>query len=141
MTPDTLRGASGAFSFQDYSVEPETPYAYRIVTFLNGGREEIHALTGPYRIDRVPFTADQNYPNPFMRETTVSFFTPAPRAVAIDVYDVSGRLVTHLGERAYARGTHTLRWAPAERGTAAGVYFCVFRAGNATRTVKMIYIP
>ena len=141
MTSDTLRGASGAFSFQDYSVVPETPYSYRIVTFLNGGREEIHALAGPYRIDRVPFTADQNYPNPFTRETTVSFFTPAPRAVAIDVYDVSGGLVTRLAERTYARGTHTLRWAPAERGTAAGVYFCVFHAGNTTKTVKMIYIP
>lgn len=141
MTPDTLRGASGAFSFQDHSVEPETPYSYRIVTFLNGGREEIQALTGPYRIDWIPFTADQNYPNPFTRETTMSFFVPAPRSVAIEVYDVSGRLVTRIAERTYGRGTHTLRWAPAERVTAAGVYFCVFRAGNVRKTVKMIYIP
>jgi len=141
LRPDTLRGASGAFSSQDYSVVPETAYSYRIVTFLNGGKEEIYILTGPYRISRIPFTADQNYPNPFTRETTVSFFVPAPRSVAIDVYDVSGRLVTRLAEQTYERGTHTLRWVPAERGTAAGVYFCVFRAGNTTKTVKMIYIP
>jgi M6 family metalloprotease-like protein len=141
VTPDTLRGESMVFSFQDFSVEPETPYSYRIVTYLNDGREEIFMLTGPFRIARFPFTADQNYPNPFAGETTVSFFVPGASPVAVDVYDVSGRRVAHLAERSFGRGTHTLRWAPAESGVKAGVYFCVFRAGGAKQSVKMIYTP
>lgn len=141
VTPDTLRSASGSFSFKDFSVEPGRSYAYLIVTYLNGGREEQYMLAGPYGIERFPFVADQNYPNPFARETTLSFFVPEPGSVAIDIYDVSGRRVARLDERRYGRGTQTIRWAPAERGTAAGIYFCVFRAGSATRTIKMIYVP
>ncbi len=137
VTPDTLRSASGSFSFKDTSVEPGTSYSYLIVTFLNGGREERYRLAGPYGFLWFP----QNYPNPFSRETTLSFFMPEPGSVTIDVYDVSGRRVARLDEKLYGRGAQTIRWAPAERGTAAGIYFCVFRAGNATKTIKMIYVP
>ncbi len=141
MTPDTLRSASGVYSFRDDTVQPGVSYAYRIVTYLNGEREEIYMLTGPFRIGRFPFMADQNHPNPFTRETAVSFFVPASRSVFIDVYDVSGRRVAHLGAGVYGRGTHTLRWAPAENGVRAGVYFCVFRAGSERKSIKMIYVP
>ncbi|MGD1049185.1 MAG: M6 family metalloprotease domain-containing protein, partial [Candidatus Krumholzibacteriaceae bacterium] len=141
VTPDTLRSASGDFSFTDATVQPGVPYEYRIVTYLNGGREEIYMLTGPFRIGRFPFMADQNHPNPFTRETALSFFVPSSRAVSIDVYDVAGRRVAHLAGGVYGRGTHTLRWAPAGSGAAAGVYFCVFRAGGERKSVKMIYVP
>ena len=49
VTPDTLRSATGDFSFKDTSVEPGTSYSYLIVTYLNGGREEGYLLPGPYR--------------------------------------------------------------------------------------------
>jgi len=141
ITPDTLRGPSADYAFQDFSVEPERGYSYRIVVYLNDGREEIFTLTGPFSIRTLPFIADQNYPNPFNGETTMSFFVPAAQKVAIDVYDVSGALVEGFGAKEYGRGTHTLRWAPAARNTGAGVYFCVFRAGGATKLIKMVYIP
>ncbi len=137
VTPDTLRSASGSFSFKDTSVEPGTSYSYLIVTYLNGGREERYRLVGPYGFLWFP----QNYPNPFSRETTLSFFMPQPGPVTIDVYDVSGRRVARLDEKSYGRGAQTIRWVPAARGTAAGIYFCVFRAGSATKTIKMIYVP
>jgi len=137
VTPDTLRSASGSFSIKDTAVEPGISYSYLIVTYLNGGREERYRLAGPYGFLWFP----QNYPNPFSRETTLSFFMPQPGSVTIDVYDVAGRRVARLDERTYGRGAQTVRWAPAERGTAAGIYFCVFRAGNVTKTIKMIYVP
>jgi M6 family metalloprotease-like protein len=137
VTPDTLRSASGSFSFKDSSAEPGRSYAYMIVTYLNGGREERYMLGGPYGFLWFP----QNYPNPFSRETTLSFFLPEPGSVAIDVYDVSGKRVARLDAGPYGRGAQTIRWAPAERGVAAGIYFCVFRAGNVTKTIKMIYVP
>ncbi|MCX5752780.1 MAG: T9SS type A sorting domain-containing protein [Candidatus Krumholzibacteria bacterium] len=141
VTPDTLRSASGSFFFKDYSVEPGRSYAYLIVTYLNGDREKRYGLAGPYGIERFPFIADQNYPNPFARETTLSFFMPEQGSVAIDLYDVSGKRVARLTEGRYERGTQTIRWAPAKGGVAAGIYFCVFRTGNVTKTIKMIYVP
>ena len=141
LTPDTLRSESGSFSFKDSSVEIGRSYGYLIVTYLNGDRAEQYRLAGPYGIEQFPFAADQNYPNPFMRETTLSFFMPEKGSVAIDLYDVSGKRVARLNEGSYERGTQTIRFAPAERGVAAGIYFCVFRSGNATKSIKMIYIP
>jgi M6 family metalloprotease-like protein len=141
VTPDTLRGSAGSFSFKDSSVEPGKSYAYLIVTYLNGGGEERYILAGPYAVAWSPFVADQNYPNPFSRETTVSFFMPGPASVTIDVYDVAGRRVARLDEARYERGTQTLTWTPAAHGVVAGIYFCVFRSGNATQTIKMIYTP
>jgi M6 family metalloprotease-like protein len=138
---DTLRGSSGKFSYQDYSVLPDVPYSYEIVTYLNGGAEERYVLVGPFSIAKLPFMADQNYPNPFNEKTTVSFFVPAPMLVSVDIYDVSGRLVERLVEREYGRGTETIPWAPAKHGTAAGMYFCVFQAGNVTKMIKMVYLP
>jgi M6 family metalloprotease-like protein len=141
VSPDTLRSSSGAFSFQDFSARPGTPYSYKIVTFLNGGAEAIYVLAGPFSVPRVPFTVDQNYPNPFTVATTVSFFNPSSRVVSIDVYDISGRRVERLASRRFERGTHELPWTPASRGTAAGVYFCVFRTPGETKTIKLIYMP
>jgi M6 family metalloprotease-like protein len=137
VTPDTLRSASRSFSFKDVAVAPGKTYAYLIVTYLNGGKEEWYMLSGPYGFLWFP----QNYPNPFPRETTLSFFMPAPGSVTIDVYDVAGRRVARIAEARYGRGTQTLRWTPAEHGVAAGIYFCVFRSGSVTRTIKMIYTP
>jgi hypothetical protein len=136
VTPDTLRGASGSFSFKDTSVEPGRSYAYRIVTFLSGGGVEPYMLPGPYGIAWFG-----NYPNPFPRETTVSFFMPQTGSVAIDVYDVSGRVVARLANGVFERGLRTIRWAPAGQGTAAGIYFCVLRSGNAAKKIKLIYVP
>ncbi len=136
MTPDTLRSATGQFSFKDASVEPGRSYAYQIVTYLNGDREERYMLPGPFGIEWF-----KNYPNPFARETTVSFFMPQTGSAAIDVYDVSGRIVARLADGVFGRGIRTVRWAPAGHGTAAGIYFCVLRSGNASKKIKLVYVP
>jgi hypothetical protein len=139
VTPDTLRGNDGSFSWRDTDVERGALYAYRIVAFLNGGIEEPYVLTGPFQIGVSPFVV--NYPNPFGAETTIGFFVPAPADVEIAVYDVSGRLVERIEAGERTRGLHEILWRPAGRGFAAGIYFCVFRSGGATRTAKMIYVP
>jgi M6 family metalloprotease-like protein len=136
MTPDTLRSATGEYSFKDTSVEPGTSYAYLIATYLDGGREEGYMLPGPFGIEWF-----KNYPNPFPRETTVSFFMPQTGSVTIDVYDVSGRVVARLANGVFGSGVRTVRWAPAGQGTAAGIYFCVMRSGGAAKKIKLIYVP
>jgi hypothetical protein len=138
---DTLRSSTGDFSFRDNTVDPHVSYSYKIATYLTNGGEEIYVLTGPFDIPKLPFIVDQNYPNPFGTETTLSFFVPSSMAVSIDIYDVSGRLVERFGERSYGRGTHTRPWQPAERGTRAGVYFCVFRTPGMTKVIKLVYSP
>lgn len=141
LVTDTLRGSPADYAYRDSSVRPGSGYSYRIAAYLADGREETLTLAGPFRIGVFPFVADQNYPNPFNGETTLSFFVPAAQRVAVEIYDVTGSRVENFGEREYARGTHTIRWSPTERGVGAGVYFCVVRSGSVSRSVKIVYIP
>jgi hypothetical protein len=139
ITPDTLRSASGEFEFVDTSTRPGVSYAYKIVTYLNGGREEVFAFRDSFGSG--PIHVLQNYPNPFSEKTLVGMSVPVAQRVRIDIYDVSGRLVAHLAEREFDRGTQTVSWNPRDHGARAGVYFCVFRAAGVTKGIKMIYLP
>lgn len=139
VSPDTLRGENGAFLYRDELVVLGEEYSYRIVTFIDGGIEEPYTLWGPFRIGVVPYV--QSYPNPFNAGTTIRFYVPEDGRVEIDVYDVSGKRVDRVVSRELPRGARELPWNPGARGLGAGVYFCVFRSGGATRTAKMIYVP
>ncbi len=136
---DTLRSPSGRFSYRDFTVSPETDYAYRIVSFLEGGGEEALLLKGPFLIEDHPFIVDGNYPNPFSSETSLSFFVPSWRSVSVDIYDVTGRLVESMGVSEYGRGQQTMKWKPSE-DLSSGVYFCVFRSGRRHKVLKLVLI-
>lgn len=135
---DTLRG-TGLVSFKDSTVTVGVPYSYRVVTFLNGGTEDIFMLVGPFRIENLPFHVDQNYPNPFKARTALSFFVPVTERVSIDIFDVSGRLVDRLPVQEYGRGDHQVVWDAAARGVQSGVYFCRMKAGGSHGVVKLVY--
>ena len=68
-----------------------------------------------------PFTLSSNWPNPFSNQTTLAFELDQPATVTLDVYDVTGRLVTTLTSRRYNAGRHQVDWQAAEQ--ARGVYF------------------
>ncbi|MBN1885706.1 MAG: M6 family metalloprotease domain-containing protein [Candidatus Krumholzibacteriota bacterium] len=140
LTPDTLRDESGVFSFTDRTAAPGEAYAYGIEAFFSGGERGALALPGPWTVPPLPFLVEPPRPNPFNGAVTTSFFVPERRRVSIDVIDVAGRLVAPLGERFYDRGTHEVSWEPSPGEAAPGVYFLVFRAGDLSRTVKLVLV-
>lgn len=80
---------------------------------------------------------EPGYPNPFDRETTIPYALPTPMPVSIDVYDVRGRRVRTLAAGHRAAGRHVVTWDGTddeERRVAAGIYFCVVRAGETVQT-------
>jgi len=86
----------------------------------------------------------QNYPNPFNPATTIVFELPGPEEIAIDIFDVSGRLVRTLtsGTRCDA-GRHEITWDGTDergRGNASGVYFCRMKAGFVIQTVRLTLV-
>lgn len=50
------------------------------------------------------------YPNPFNPQTTISFSLPSDDLVKIGVYDLTGRLLGVLADRAYNAGDHSVIW-------------------------------
>lgn len=77
-------------------------------------------------------------PNPFGRETALSFTLPRAMAARLMITDVSGRRVRELWRGDLPAGSHTMRWNTLDdrgRRAASGIYFAALRAeGRLIRT-------
>jgi hypothetical protein len=85
-------------------------------------------------------------PNPVSRlaGTEFAFSLPLPGLVTLDVYDVTGRKVRTVLDRApYEAGGHSVHWdgrASDGRALAPGVYFSRLSSGADTRTRKLLIL-
>jgi photosystem II stability/assembly factor-like uncharacterized protein len=85
----------------------------------------------------------RNHPNPFRLTTTIEFVVPegASGTTALQVFDVSGRLVRRLAEGTHGPGRHAIEWdGRDDAGTAlpSGIYFCRMEVRGETRTRKLV---
>jgi len=80
-------------------------------------------------------------PNPFNPATRLHFVLGEPGEVAVDIYDVRGRLVRNLLRDYREPGKHEILWNGADRSgnpAGSGLYFFMVRSGNRVSTGKMI---
>lgn len=86
----------------------------------------------------------QNYPNPFTSNTVISFTAPESQRVAIDVFDVLGRLVTRLEPyRVAGADSGYVDWSGRNRGgrqISSGVYFVRLRSGGREAVRKAVLV-
>jgi hypothetical protein len=84
------------------------------------------------------FYLAQNYPNPFNATTRLSYGLPEASKVKINVFDVTGRLVTTLVNNEMKAGRYTAVWNGHE--AASGVYIVRMEATNfkAVRKVMLV---
>ena len=83
---------------------------------------------------------EQNHPNPFASDTRIRFYLPAPEAVSLSVYDVSGRRIRGLIDNRVGPGWHETAWAGDTDGgerAAPGVYFCQLQTPAYKKAVIM----
>jgi len=81
------------------------------------------------------------YPSPAMSSATIPFSLAAAGAARIDVYDVTGRIVTTLAAEEMAAGQHSLVWNLEDgRGSPipSGVYHVRITAADWTGTTNLV---
>jgi len=129
------------YVLQDYSAEPGSSYRYRIMT------RELDGESASFEVDvatpALAFSLAQNRPNPFNPSTSIDFTLAAPGTAALEIYDVSGRLVRTLRAGKLPAGAHTLQWDGRNaRGKAmpSGVYIYRLNAGKFTASKKMVLL-
>lgn len=86
---------------------------------------------------------ERSRPNPFAGSTVFRFGLPEDQWVRLAVYDVQGRNVAMLVDRAYPAGVHTAAWEGTDsdgRPVAGGIYFCRFTAGSYSATHRVVYV-
>jgi len=93
--------------------------------------------------DAVPMAYDlmQNYPNPFNPSTSIGFTLPEASHVSLNIYDMTGRLVTTLVEGSLDEGVHMINWDGMDSAgelVSAGVYIYALESSDMILTKKMI---
>jgi len=78
----------------------------------------------------------QNFPNPFNPATQIIYALPQPARVALQVFNVEGKLVATLVNERQEKGSHTVVWSAA--GVGSGVYFIRLEAGKFSSVRKCV---
>jgi hypothetical protein len=89
-------------------------------------------------VARPAASLSQNFPNPFNPQTTIVYTVGSKATVTIDIYDVSGRLVTRLDQGELPGGQYMATWAA--NGVPSGVYFYRLTVGSFRETKKMVLL-
>lgn len=79
-------------------------------------------------------------PNPFTTSTDIYFELGAEGPVTLEVFDVRGRRVAHVGSESYGLGRDFMTWDgrdDAGRPVGKGVYYVKARSRGRTRTAKV----
>lgn len=84
-----------------------------------------------------------NAPNPFISQTAISFGLPVSGNVRVNVFDMTGRLVTTIANEEMAAANHTIIWDGTDSTgspVGAGVYFCRLETAGQVLTQKMLKV-
>ena len=106
----------------------------------------ITSITGVERInDNTPntFELTQNYPNPFNPSTQIGFALPKASNVRVNIYDITGKLVSSLVNESIAAGKYSVTWNGLNlngQQVTSGVYIYRIEAGSFTATKKMLML-
>ncbi|MGM0484424.1 MAG: FlgD immunoglobulin-like domain containing protein [Candidatus Krumholzibacteriota bacterium] len=130
------------YSYDDRSWKSGSTYHYRV--YLED--EENQTLlfnSGPVAVPVSMLSLYQNEPNPFNPSTRIKYNLPERTRVALNIYDVSGRMVKSLVDKVQDKGLHSVVWNGrdnAGRAVSSGVYFYTLNseAGNLTRKLVLL---
>ena len=84
------------------------------------------------------FALYQNYPNPFNPFTDISFSLSNACDVKLEIFNITGRKVATILEKALGAGIHTVTWDATDQ--ASGVYLYKITAGDFVETKKMVLL-
>jgi hypothetical protein len=130
------------YTFVDHNVAPETAYIYRLFTVDNSGSRQV-AGTATVNSDALPpttlasgFELIGNYPNPFNPSTTIRFDVAEQMQLSLDIFDVTGRLISTLASGMFETGMHEFSFDASTHPS--GVYFARLSGETDSQLLKMV---
>jgi len=97
---------------------------------------------GVYQVDPVYLSPEanlmQNYPNPFIGQTTIRFSLPVPAFVTLSVVDIYGHLLDVVADRHFETGIYNLPWNSSN--AKPGVYLLQMNADGLKKTKKLVIL-
>lgn len=135
--------------FQLNNLEPNTIYYYAVKATIGSSSGEwtpVRSFTTagtPVSIEGeegIPrnYELEDNYPNPFNPTTQINYALPEAEHVTLEVFDITGRLVTTLVNESQTAGYHQINFNA--DNLASGVYIYRLQAGNFIQTKQMTLV-
>jgi hypothetical protein len=81
---------------------------------------------------------EQNHPNPFSGQTTITFSLPTEEQVVLELYDSTGRRVRTLADQRFAPGTHAVELGSG--GLTPGLYTYRLLSSQGSSTRQMLIL-
>lgn len=117
-------------------------YNYRLKQIDYNGNYQYYELNGNIEVG-IPkvFELSQNYPNPFNPSTKINYQLPKDAFVKINVYDMTGRLISTLVNTQQTAGYYTAEFnSGMMNGMASGIYFYRIEAADFVSTKRMVLV-
>jgi flagellar hook assembly protein FlgD len=86
-------------------------------------------------------TLQQNFPNPFNPQTTITFNLSKAAPVDLAVYNTKGQIVKSLLKEMAKQGDHSVDWNGTDKNgnpVSSGVYFYRLNNGKTSQSRKMV---
>ena len=134
------------YTFTDNTVYEDESYDYRLSDVDYDGNVEYHSLQlMGLTSSNVPeqFILYPNYPNPFNPVTTIRYDLSKESFVDITIYDMLGNVVHNLVNTSESPGYKSVQWNARDkqgRAVSAGLYLYTIRAGQYSKTNKMVLL-
>jgi len=99
--------------------------------------QDVEVWTAPdQEAQQSGFGLRQIYPNPFHRNTTISYVLPEAAHVTLEIYDATARKVDSLVDLSQEPGSYQVHFDGSE--LAPGLYTCKLLAGGRVETMHML---
>jgi hypothetical protein len=109
------------------------------ISILTALVDSLFTGSGPQKEKPIPFSLEQNYPNPVHDITTISFRIHEPAVVSLNVYDIYGhRVAIMLPGTLLGPGRHIERFDRRQYGLPPGFYFYSLVSNQSSVMRKMI---
>lgn len=84
------------------------------------------------------FALEQNYPNPFQQQTTITYAVPEPGNVELVIYNVLGQQVETLVDQFQPSGNYSITFQ--SESLPSGLYLYTLSTGSHTKTRRMTIV-
>ncbi|HRN54943.1 MAG TPA: DUF4082 domain-containing protein, partial [Agriterribacter sp.] len=127
-----------SYTYNDNNVAPGR-YYYRLRQVDIDGHFGYSTLV-PVNLNGQPsgYVLQQNYPNPFHKNTRIQYSIPRPELVKLTLFDINGREVKVLLQRIQEKGTHSIEFNTG--GLSRGTYYYKMQTTHFSATKKLIIL-
>ncbi len=140
---DTFVAHDRSSYYGAWGVYPYSPNDYVYASNVEGHLDilkfqEVSSSVSENALLPTKISLNQNFPNPFNGETSISFGLSSEEAVKLEIYNALGVRVKTIAEGQFPAGRYHFRWNGSR--DPSGVYFARLSTGQSDEVVKMLLL-